>query len=348
MNERPSPLHDTTARAGAAFGEEAGWTMPLHYGDPAGEYRQARSDAALFDLSHRGKVELAGPEAAVFLHNLLTNDVKGLPYSHGCESFLCNAQARVLAYALVYRLKIFDDAAYLSSHDAFWLDLDPGLGDKVARHLDRHLISERAEIADRTATFAHLHLAGPQAPALAAADGIADLAPRELMQNGWGADTVQFRRNDRLGVPGYDIICPAGRAEWYWSHLLERGAKPAGLTTENVLRDRGRHAGLRQGRHRGEPRPGSRAHAAGHQLRERVLSRPGADRPPPRPGPRQPRADRASRRGERSAAGRGEADARRQGGGTGHVVGLLAGSGQRHRAGVRPPRQRRARNGAGG
>jgi folate-binding protein YgfZ len=235
MSER-SPLHDTTTRAGATFAEEAGWTMPLHYGDPAAEYRRARQASALFDLSHRGKVELTGPEAAFFLHNLLTNDVKSLPYSHGCESFLCNAQARVLAYALVYRLKVFDDPAFVSSHDAFWLDVDPGMGDKVARHLDRHLISERAEIADRTASFAHLHLAGPQAPALAEQDGITGLAPRELMQNGWGPDTVQFRRNDRLGVPGFDIICPANSAEWHWSHWLGRGARLAGLLTEETLR----------------------------------------------------------------------------------------------------------------
>lgn len=235
MSER-SPLHDTTARAGAVFGDEAGWTMPLHYGDPDAEYRRAREGAALFDLSHRGKVELIGPEAAVFLHNLLTNDIKGLPYSRGCESFLCNAQARVLAYVLVYRLKVFDDSAYLTSHDAFWLDLDPGQGEKVARHLDRHLISERAEIADRTTSFAHLHLAGPQAPALAEQDGIKGLAVRELMQNGWGGDTVQFRRNDRLGVPGYDVVCPAGKAEWYWNHWLERGARPAGLRAEDALR----------------------------------------------------------------------------------------------------------------
>jgi folate-binding protein YgfZ len=235
MSER-SPLHDVTTRAGAAFGEEAGWTMPLHYGDPDAEYRAAREGAALFDLSHRGKVELTGPEAAAFLHNLLTNDIKGLPYSHGCESCLCNAQARVLAYALVYRLKVFDDSAYLTSHDAFWLDLDPGLGEKAARHLDRHLISERAEIADRTAAFSHLHLAGPQAAALAEQDGIKGLAARELMQNGWGADTVQIRRNDRLGVPGFDVVCPAGKAEWYWNHWLGRGARPAGLRAEDTLR----------------------------------------------------------------------------------------------------------------
>jgi folate-binding protein YgfZ len=216
--------------------QNAGRAIPAHYGDPAAEYRQARTAAALFDLSHRGKVELIGPEAAVFLHNLLTNDVKNLAHSRGCESFLCNVQARVLAYALVYRLKVFDDAAFLSSHDTFWLDVDPGIGDTVARHLDRHLISEQVEIADRTASFAHLHLAGPQAPALLAQDGIKDLSPRELMQNGFGPSTVQFRRNDRLGVPGYDVVCPTDRAEWYWNHWTERGARPAGLEVEEALR----------------------------------------------------------------------------------------------------------------
>jgi folate-binding protein YgfZ len=235
MPER-SPLHEAAARAGATFTDEAGWAMPAHYGDPAAEYRAAREGAALFDLSHRGKVELTGPEAATFLHNLLTNDVKGLAYSHGCESFLCNVQARVLAYALVYRLKIFDDAAFLSSHDAFWLDVDPGAGDKVVRHLDRHLISEQVEIADRTGSFAQLHLAGPLAPALLEKDGIKDLQPLELMQDGFGPETAQFRRNDRLGVPGYDVVCPAARAEWFWDRWLGRGARPAGLDAENVLR----------------------------------------------------------------------------------------------------------------
>jgi folate-binding protein YgfZ len=231
-----SPLHETTTRAGATFVEEAGWTMPLHYGDPAAEYRGAREGAVLFDLSHRGKVELTGPEAAVFLHNLLTNDIRNLPYSHGCETFLCNVQARVLAHGLIYRLKIFDDAAFLSSHDAFWLDVDPGLGEKVARHLDRHLISEQVEIADRTQSFAHLHLAGPRAPELVAQDGITNLAHRELMQNGHGAETVQFRRNDRLGLPGYDIVCLAASAAGYWAHWLGCGATPAGLATEETLR----------------------------------------------------------------------------------------------------------------
>ncbi len=235
MSER-SPLHEATSRAGAVFGEEAGWTMPLHYGDPAAEYRRAREAVAVFDLSHRGKVEVTGDEAATFLHNLFTNDVKNLPYSHGCEAFLCNVQARVLAYALVYRLKVFDDSAFLSNHDAFWLDVDPGIGDKVARHLDRHLISERAEVADRTASFVQLHVAGPQAAQLVERDSASGLAPDELMQSGWAATTVQFRRRDRLSVPGYDVVGPRAELEWYWNHCVEQSAAPAGLAAYETLR----------------------------------------------------------------------------------------------------------------
>ena len=50
-------------------------------------YDAARSEAALFDVSDRGKVAVTGKEAASFLHNLSTNDVKNLKPGTGCELF---------------------------------------------------------------------------------------------------------------------------------------------------------------------------------------------------------------------------------------------------------------------
>jgi folate-binding protein YgfZ len=235
MSDR-SPIHDATALAGAAFVDDAGWLMPAHYGDAAAEYRQAHEGAALFDLSHRGKVELTGKEAAVFLHNITTNDIKNIPYSHACEVFLCNAQARVLAWGLIYHLKVFEDHLFLAGHDAFWLDVDPGLSEKIAAHLDRYLISEDVVIADRTRSHAQLHLAGPRAETLMAEQGVNDLGPGTLMQAGWGEGTIQFRRYDRLGVPGYDIVCPAAAALAQWQSLRDRQAVPAGLQAYDVLR----------------------------------------------------------------------------------------------------------------
>ena len=59
-----TPLHAMHLAADARMAPFAGYEMPLRY--PAGdiaEHRQARSRAALFDVSHMGQVRLVGPGA---------------------------------------------------------------------------------------------------------------------------------------------------------------------------------------------------------------------------------------------------------------------------------------------
>jgi folate-binding protein YgfZ len=46
----------------------------------------------------------------------------------------------------------------------------------------------------------------------------------------------QIRRHDRLGVGGYDVLCPAQAAESIWTALTAAGARPAGSQTWEVLR----------------------------------------------------------------------------------------------------------------
>jgi folate-binding protein YgfZ len=232
MPER-TPLHDLTEQAGASFVEDAGWLVPVRYGDAAADYRQARDGAALFDVSHRGKVELTGPETARFLHNLCTNDMLKLPAGRGCEAFFTTNKARVVAPALVYHLH-FPDAG-----DAFWLDVSPALPAKVIQHLDRYRISEQVKFADRTAEFAQLHLAGPQAQAVltqALGGAGADLSEFQVVSRDANGTTLQVRRHDPLGVPGYDLLCPRAGAADLWRRLLAAGARPAGLEAYNILR----------------------------------------------------------------------------------------------------------------
>src|ERR1700678_2370695 len=94
----PTPLHDVTTRAGAVFTEEAGWSVPAHFGAPAAEYQQTITGCSLFDRSSRGKVELSGAEASFFLHNLCTNDINDLPLGGGCEAFLTTNKAKLVAH----------------------------------------------------------------------------------------------------------------------------------------------------------------------------------------------------------------------------------------------------------
>jgi folate-binding protein YgfZ len=231
MPER-TPLAETEARAGAVFVEDAGWLLPAHYGDAAGEYQHARNDAVVFDVSHRGKVEITGADAPSFLHNLCTNDILNLAAFAGCEAFLTTGQAKIVARALVYQIPV------QGGIKSFWLDLDPGMATKVVGHLDHFLISERVELADRTAGYAQLHLAGPQALAVLrqAFGDIPELAELRLAVGDFGTGTYQVRRQDALCLPGYVILCHPEQGEQLWSAIVTAGGRPAGLKTYEVLR----------------------------------------------------------------------------------------------------------------
>src|SRR5258708_4494979 len=119
--------------------------------------------ALLFDVSHRGKIELTGPEAATFLHNLCTNDIVRLKPQSGCEAFFTNLKAKIVARAFIYRVRTSD------TDESFWLDTDSGVAERLVQHLDRHRISEQVEFSDRTQEFGQFHLAGNQAGELLAA-----------------------------------------------------------------------------------------------------------------------------------------------------------------------------------
>jgi folate-binding protein YgfZ len=254
MSER-TPLYSLAARSRAVFAEEAGWLMPAHFGSASSDYRKARRHAAVFDLSHRGKVELTGADAGRFLHNLCTNDVADLPVGTGREVFFTTAQARVVGHGLVYHL-------VQDGKEAWWLDLAPGTADAMVKHLGRYLISEQVEIADRTAAYVQLHVAGPEAANLLAKVVRADVPglavlhgaewtfrpppppedpddPSSLRTQTIRIPTVaaaHVTRHDPLGLPGYDIVCPPGRVEPVWHYLRAADVRLAGLEAYHTLR----------------------------------------------------------------------------------------------------------------
>jgi tRNA-modifying protein YgfZ len=228
-----SALNEVTRKKGAIFVSASGWEMPDHFGDPHAEYRNTRGHASLFDRSFQGKLEVSGPEAPQFLHNLSTNDIENLPLGAGCEAYFCNHTAKVLGHAFIYHVKI-------NGNHALWLDVTPGYHEKVLKHLDKHLIAEQVELADKTMDFVQMHLAGPKAKSIletALGEAIPELGEFQHMERTFGVNaTCHIRRSDSLGVPGYDIVCLNSLGEGVWQLLVASGAKPAGLNTFEILR----------------------------------------------------------------------------------------------------------------
>jgi folate-binding protein YgfZ len=198
------------------------------------DYEAAIASAAIFDTSAAGKLVLTGPDAPMFLNNLCTNDVANFPLGGGCEAYFCDPRAKVQFQAWIYHVRLGD------GRHAMWVETTPGRNEELAKYLDRYLISEQVEIADRTAEFAQLHLAGPRAKATleqALADMLPELPEFAHMERTFGANaTCSIRRRKPLGLAGYDLVCLKERAEGVRQMLLAAGATLATPETYETLR----------------------------------------------------------------------------------------------------------------
>lgn len=177
------------------------------------EYQYACTNAAFFDLSDHGKIGVSGKDAAAFLHNLCTNDITRLAPGEGCEAFFTNAKARIIAYVWV------QCGALDAGGAGYRIDTAAGLGQTLYQHLDHYLISEQVEITDRSEELAEIHIAGPQAGAIAAA-----------------APGVQVERHQRVALDGYDLIFPAPDTAKVRQALEQAGAIAARNDVYNILR----------------------------------------------------------------------------------------------------------------
>ena len=195
------------------------------------DYQAALSVAAFFDTP-TATLMLTGVDAPMFLGNLSTNDIKNLPAGVGCETYFCNPQAKVQFQAWVYHV-------VNSGEHALWVETTPGRSGALAEYLDRYLISERVEIADRTTDLAQFHLAGPGAKAVldgATGDSFPDLVEFAHAERMIGVATCSVRRRDPLGVPGYDLVCATDGAAVVRERLVAAGAQLAAGATYETLR----------------------------------------------------------------------------------------------------------------
>lgn len=203
------------------------WTAaPADFGDPAAEESALFSGAAVSPCLDRTQVALRGADRASFLHNLCTNDIKGLRPGDGCEAFLLNAQGKTLGHCYV-----------LAEDDQLVLDTAPGQSEFLCRHLDRYLIREKVEIVPLPEQH-DLLLAGAR---LASALAMLQVAPLPAEHGGnaraelAGAE-VAIRKVDLAGADSWLLSCAHGDVERVWNALLTAGVKPCGSAAAEAAR----------------------------------------------------------------------------------------------------------------
>lgn len=229
-SSRQTPLHAAHVAAGARMVDFAGWDMPVNYGSQIEEHHAVRRDAGMFDVSHMLSLDLAGPEATIFLRGLLANDVIKLTVpGKALYSCMLNEHGGVIDDLIVYRFGPSD----------YRLVVNAGTADKDVAWM-------RARIA---ATSANVTLAGRRDLAIIAIQGPraverATAAIPELSSaNGVPAPFSAARVGDLLvartgytGEDGLEIAVPATRVEQMWNELIAAGVKPCGLGARDTLR----------------------------------------------------------------------------------------------------------------
>ena len=227
---RRTPLYEEHLRLGARMVPFAGWEMPLQYRGILEEHRAVRQAAGLFDVSHMGEIEVAGPGARAALQRLVTNDIERLVPGRALYTVMCTPSGGIVDDLLVYQLDaerymLVVNAANTAS-DLAWVE--------------EHCQGPGVTITDRSLETALIALQGPRAREILArvTDDIDLDALRPFhFVGGWEG---MISRTGYTGEDGFELFLSWDGAPGIWRGILTAGAElglvPAGLGARDTLR----------------------------------------------------------------------------------------------------------------
>lgn len=204
--------NDFLAQQGASFDT----SRILDFGNPTDELSSAQSATIMTPLADMALIRASGPDAAEFLHNLLTNDVKGLPANGARRYGFCNAKGRLLANFMMWH----------DGHDLI-IALSADLHAAILKKLSMFLLRSKVKLTDASNDLVLLGISGPQAEVAVAEVGS---VPETVL----GTSQNQHGQIVRLGGQRFLLSLEASSAPTAW-HKLSPHARPAGLSAWHWL-----------------------------------------------------------------------------------------------------------------
>jgi folate-binding protein YgfZ len=200
----------TLSERAAEQAEVAGTALPLHFGDPAGEYEAARRSVALCFRHRRALVHVSGADHRKLLNGLLTSNVESLQAGDGRRALFLDTKGHVRGVLDLWA----DDADLVIGCDAAFIDAS--LAD-----LTKYVLAADARFEDLRASHCVLAVVGPAADALLAAAGAETLphSPYAHARGSLAGVAVRMARTPDLGPPGVELHVPAESAEGVWTAL---------------------------------------------------------------------------------------------------------------------------------
>jgi aminomethyltransferase len=216
----------------------AGYQMPIQYASIVAEHQACRTAAALFDVSHMGRIRFDGEGSEQLLDHLLTRKVSDLPIGGVRYGLVCNAEGGILDDVLVSHLETPSQQRFhllvvnASNRDKIWKWLQPHLADFPT-----------VTVSDRTELTAMIAVQGPKA--IGIGKRLFRFDPSRLKYyratiTDQFSKPVIISRTGYTGEDGFELIVRAEEARRIWENVLlagrDDGFMPAGLGARDTLR----------------------------------------------------------------------------------------------------------------
>lgn len=209
-----------------------GWEMPVQYAGIIQEHQAVRTGVGLFDVSHMGEIEVAGPRALDLVNFVATNDASRLKPGQAHYS------------GLLYETGGFVDdiLVHCVSPTHYFLCVNASNQDKDYAHIAGHNHFDCA-VENAGPRYAQIAVQGPRA-----VDVVSRIASMDVsaLRYYWFRDgeaagfPARIARTGYTGEDGFELYVAPEHAEGLWRALLAAGAafgvQPCGLGARNTLR----------------------------------------------------------------------------------------------------------------
>lgn len=225
-----TPFHQFHMDHHGRMVEFAGYEMPLHYGSLLEEHHSVRNGAAIFDVSHMGRVKFTGRHARRFLERLCTRRLSDMKPGQCRYSLVCNESGGVLDDVIVYR---FED---------HWLMVcNASNRHKLLAHFAANLGDMACKVDDQTESTAMIALQGPKVMELIGqfSREVPSLKRYHFTVKNLLILKLIISRTGYTGEDGVEVILPAsmiGMALKIFMGKAGDALKPAGLGCRDTLR----------------------------------------------------------------------------------------------------------------
>ncbi|MCA9128299.1 MAG: glycine cleavage system aminomethyltransferase GcvT [Planctomycetales bacterium] len=235
---KTTPLTQWHVDHGARMVNFAGYQMPVQYSSILAEHAATRNAAALFDISHMGRLRFEGPRAHELLDYLLTRRVTDIPTGAVRYSLMCNEMGGVLDDVLISNLET------PSSRHFFLLVVNASNREKIVKWIGPHLADYPDVVCnDVTESTAMIAVQGPRSAEIVGklfAPRVVELAYYRALVVDQMHKPCIISRTGYTGEDGFELIVRAEDAGRVWENLLLAGRQhaitAAGLGARDTLR----------------------------------------------------------------------------------------------------------------